>query len=276
MLTREQAWDIVCEFPESEGLRKHALAVETCVVAYAKQLGEDEQKWSVTALLHDFDWEIHPQLPDHPMLGEPILAERGVDEESAAPFSRMPISAAYRASPPSKRRSTPRRTSGLHHRHLLVKPTRSVLEVDVASVKKKMKDKAFARSVDRQDIILGAQELGRPPGRTHRFLRHAMQSRAAELGLAGSCATSVSRLLERAVHHHGTAITIAMYSNGGNSGDRRRHHHRSARAGCTSRSWTSPGRPLLAWRESAPSRRRQARGRSVSCRSMGAGRYSCR
>ena len=66
MLTREQAWDIVCEFTKSEGLRKHALAVETCVVAYARQIGEDEQKWSVTALLHDFDWEIHPQLgPSH-------------------------------------------------------------------------------------------------------------------------------------------------------------------------------------------------------------------
>src|ERR1035437_9640825 len=67
MPTREQAWDIVCEFTKSEGLRKHALAVEACVVAYAKQLGEDEHKWSVTALLHDFDWEIHPQAPDHPM-----------------------------------------------------------------------------------------------------------------------------------------------------------------------------------------------------------------
>src|SRR5690349_23362274 len=81
VINRERAWDIVCEFTKSEGLRKHALAVETCVVAYARQLGEDEQKWSVTALLHDFDWEIHPQLPDHPMLGEPILAERGVRSE---------------------------------------------------------------------------------------------------------------------------------------------------------------------------------------------------
>ena len=108
MLTREQAWDIVCEFTKSEGLRKHALAVETCVAAYAKQLGEDEHKWSITALLHDFDWEIHPQAPDHPMLGEAILAERGVDEEiRAAPSSRMPTTAACRASLPSKKCSTP-------------------------------------------------------------------------------------------------------------------------------------------------------------------------
>src|ERR1017187_10312041 len=81
MLTREQAWDIVCEFTKSEGLRKHALAVETCVAAYARHLGEDELTWSVTALLHDFDWDTPPQAPGHPMLGEPILAERCVDEE---------------------------------------------------------------------------------------------------------------------------------------------------------------------------------------------------
>src|ERR1700686_1139409 len=81
MLSREQAWEILCEFTKSEGLRKHALAVEACVTAYARKLGEDEGKWSATALLHDFDWEIHPNLPDHPTKGEPILAARGVDPE---------------------------------------------------------------------------------------------------------------------------------------------------------------------------------------------------
>jgi len=82
--TRQQAWDILCEFTKSEGLRKHALAVEACVLAYARKLGEDEGKWSVAALLHDFDWEIHPSLPDHPTKGEPILAERGVPRRSGA------------------------------------------------------------------------------------------------------------------------------------------------------------------------------------------------
>src|SRR5215510_16377246 len=81
MIDREQAWDILCEFTKSEGLRKHALAVETCVAAYARKLGEDEHKWSITALLHDFDWEIHPTLEEHPQKGEAILAERGVEEE---------------------------------------------------------------------------------------------------------------------------------------------------------------------------------------------------
>src|ERR1043165_1838264 len=81
MLTREQAWELLCEFTKSDGLRKHALAVETCVSAYARKFGEDEQKWSLTALLHDFDWEIHPTLEEHPMKGEAILIERGVPEE---------------------------------------------------------------------------------------------------------------------------------------------------------------------------------------------------
>src|SRR5260221_3699335 len=80
-MDRNQAWEIVCEFVKSESLRKHMLSVEACVAAYAKKLGEDEEKWAVTALLHDFDWEIHPEAPDHPMKGEPILAARGVSDE---------------------------------------------------------------------------------------------------------------------------------------------------------------------------------------------------
>src|SRR5205085_10172511 len=81
MIEREQAWRIVCEFTKSENLRKHALAVEACVVAYARKFGEDEPKWSMTALLHDFDWEIHPEAPDHPMKCERILSYRDVPED---------------------------------------------------------------------------------------------------------------------------------------------------------------------------------------------------
>ena len=80
-MNREKAWQTVCEFVQSDGLRKHMLSVEACMAAYARKYGEDEEKWAVTALLHDFDWEVHPQAPDHPMKGEPILAERGVSEE---------------------------------------------------------------------------------------------------------------------------------------------------------------------------------------------------
>jgi hypothetical protein len=87
-MDRDQAWEIVCEFVKSDSLRKHMLAVEACVAFYARKAGEDEEKWAVAALLHDFDWEIHPNLPDHPIKGEAILAERGVSEESRRANSR--------------------------------------------------------------------------------------------------------------------------------------------------------------------------------------------
>src|SRR5215831_19189498 len=163
MLSREQAWEIVCEFTKSEGLRKHALAVEACVAAYAHKLRGDEKQWSLTALLHDFDWEIHPQAPDHPMKGEAILAGRGVDEEiRRAILSHANYSGVPRVSPLEKVLYACDELAGFITAISYVKPTRSVHEVDAASVKKKMKDKAFARSVNRQDIVDGAQELGVP------------------------------------------------------------------------------------------------------------------
>lgn len=187
MLTREQAWEIVCEHIQSDGLRKHALAVEACVVAYARKLGEDEHKWSVTALLHDFDWEIHPQAPDHPMKGEPILAARGVDEEiRRAILSHANYSGVPRVSRLEKVLYACDELAGFITAISYVKPNRSVFEVDAASVKKKMKDKAFARSVNRQDIIEGAQELGVPLEEHADFCVKAMQARADELGLRGT------------------------------------------------------------------------------------------
>jgi putative nucleotidyltransferase with HDIG domain len=187
MIPREQAWNILCEFTKSEGLRKHALAVETCVAAYAAKLGADQQAWSVTALLHDFDWEIHPQLPDHPLKGEPILAERGVDEETRrAILSHANHSGVERVSPLEKTLYACDELAGFITAISYVKPHRSVFEVDVASVKKKMKDKAFARSVNRQEIIDGAQELGIPLEEHIDFCVKAMQARAEELGLKGS------------------------------------------------------------------------------------------
>jgi putative nucleotidyltransferase with HDIG domain len=187
MISREQAWNILCEFTKSEGLRKHALAVETCVAAYAARLGEDQQAWSVTALLHDFDWEIHPQLPDHPIQGEPILAERGVDEQTRrAILSHANHSGVARLSPLEKTLYACDELAGFITAISYVKPHRSVFEVDVASVKKKMKDKAFARSVNRQEILDGAQELGVPLEEHIDFCIKAMQARAEELGLKGS------------------------------------------------------------------------------------------
>ena len=179
--------EILHEFTKSENLRKHALAVEACVGAYARKLGQDEEKWSVTALLHDFDWEIHPTLDEHPQKGEPLLAERGVDEEMRrAILSHAQHTGVPRQSPLEKTLFACDELAGFITAISYVKPHRSVFEVDVSSVKKKMKDKAFARSVNRQDILDGAQELGVPLDDHIDFCVKAMQARAEELGLKGS------------------------------------------------------------------------------------------
>jgi len=186
-MDRTRAWEILCEFTKTESLRKHALAVEACVAAYARKFGEDESKWRATALLHDFDWEIHPQLPDHPVKGEPILAERGVSDE----IRRAVLSHASHTGVP--RESLLERTlfacdelAGFITAVALVKPNRSLAEVDAKSVRKKMKDKAFARAVSREDIIQGASELGIELDEHIAFCVAAMQQCAAELGLAGA------------------------------------------------------------------------------------------
>ena len=186
-MDRDQAWQVVCEFTGNENLRRHALAVEACVLAYARKFGEDQSKWSVTALLHDFDWEIHPQAPDHPMKGEPMLASRGVsDEIRRAILSHANYSGVTRDSLLEKSLFACDEISGLLTAVALVKPQRSLAEVDVASVRKKMKDRAFARSVNRQDIVDGAAELGVPLDEHIETCIRAMQAIAGELGLAGS------------------------------------------------------------------------------------------
>lgn len=186
-MTREQAWAILCEFTKSESLRRHALAVETCLLAYARKFGEDEAVWSAAALLHDFDYEIHPQAPEHPMAGEPMLAERGVSEEiRRAILSHANYSGVPRVSRLEHALFACDELSGFISACSLVKPSRSVAEVDTKSVRKKMKDKAFARAVSRQDIEDGARELAVDLDEHIGFCIAAMQARAAELGLAGT------------------------------------------------------------------------------------------
>ena len=186
-MNREQAWDLLCEFTKSDSLRRHALAVEACVGAYARKLGEDETKWSVTALLHDFDWEIHPELPDHPIKGEPILAERGVEEEiRRAILSHADFTGVPRNSQLEKILFACDELAGFLTACSYVKPNRSIFEVDVKSVRKKLKDKAFARSVHRDDITNGAAELGIDLDQHIEFCIEAMRSRAEPLGLAGT------------------------------------------------------------------------------------------
>jgi len=185
-MDRGQAWEIVCEFVKSDSLRRHALAVETCVTAYARKLGEDEHMWALAALLHDFDWEIHPAAPDHPMKCEPLLAERGVDEEiRRAILSHADYSGVPRISPLEKTLYACDELAGFLTACSYVKPGRSIQEVDVKSVRKKLKDKAFARNVNRDDIVRGAAELGVDLDEHIEFCIRAMQDHAAELGLAG-------------------------------------------------------------------------------------------
>ncbi len=188
-MDRAKAWEIVCEFIQSDSLRRHALAVETCVSAYAAKNNEDAEKWAVTALLHDFDWEIHPRMPDHPVRGEPILAERGVSEEiRKAILSHANYSGVPRETPLEKTLFACDELAGFLTAISYVKPTRSIFDVDVASVRKKMKDKAFARSVSRDDIVNGASEMGVDLDAHIAFCIDAMRARAEELGIKGTLA----------------------------------------------------------------------------------------
>jgi putative nucleotidyltransferase with HDIG domain len=185
-MNREKAWQTVCEFVQSDGLRKHMLAVEACMAAYARKYGEDEEKWAITALLHDFDWEIHPQAPDHPMKGEPMLAERGVSEEiRRAILSHANYSGVPRESLLEKSLFACDELAGFLTACAYVKPGRSIAEVEVKSVRKKLKDKAFARAVNRDDVINGAAEMGLDLDEHIAFCIEAMKERAASLGLAG-------------------------------------------------------------------------------------------
>jgi len=186
-MNRERAWEIVCEFVQSDSLRRHALAVETCVRAYAKKMYQEQEKWAIAALLHDFDWEIHPSAPDHPMKGEAILAERGVDEEiRRAILSHADYSGVPRISPLEKTLYACDELAGFLTACSYVKPGRSIHEVDTKSVRKKLKDKAFARTVNREDILRGADEMGVDLDEHIGFCIQAMQADAERLGLAGN------------------------------------------------------------------------------------------
>ena len=192
MPTREDAWNIVCEFTQSESLRKHMLAVETCVRAYARKHGADEEAWGIAALLHDFDYERWPNAdhaPDreHPAEGAKILRERGYSEE----IIRAILSHADYCNTP--RQSLLERTlfacdelSGFLTACTYVRPSRSILDLETSSVKKRMKDKAFARGVSREDVIKGAEELGVPLDDHITFCIAAMREQADALSLRGS------------------------------------------------------------------------------------------
>src|SRR5256884_3889597 len=161
MSDREQAWGLLTEFTQSESLRKHALAVEACMRAYARKMGGDENLWGVVGLLHDFDYEKWPSLDDHPYKGNEILKERGYSNEvRRAIMSHAEYTGVTRDTPMEKALFACDELAGFITACALVKPGKSLSEVEAKSVRKKMKDKAFARSVNRNDITSGAHELG--------------------------------------------------------------------------------------------------------------------
>ncbi|MBD3177123.1 MAG: HDIG domain-containing protein [Armatimonadia bacterium] len=162
-MDRAKAWEIVCEFTESENLRKHALAVEAAMRGYARMKGEDEDLWGTIGLLHDFDWEVHPTLEEHPSKGAEILRERGVDEWIVkAILSHAEHTGVPRETELEKTLFAVDELSGFLVACALVRPSRSLTDIKVKSVKKKMKDKSFAAAVNRDDIRKGAEELGIP------------------------------------------------------------------------------------------------------------------
>jgi putative nucleotidyltransferase with HDIG domain len=187
MNQRAEAWGLLTEFTQSESLRKHALAVEACMRAYARKLGGDEELWGVTGLLHDFDYERWPSLEDHPYRGNEILAERGWPEEiRRAIMSHAEYSGVSRDTPMEKALFACDELAGFITACALVKPGKSLAEVEAKSVRKKMKDKAFARSVNRDDIVNGAADLGVELEEHIAFCIEAMKGIAGELGLEGS------------------------------------------------------------------------------------------
>ncbi len=189
MLNRDDAWTLLCEYTQNENLLKHALAVEACVRAYARKLGGEEHLWGLTALLHDFDYErwpneAHHPTQEHPYEGSKILRERGYPEELIrAILSHADYSGVPRQTPLEHALFACDELAGFLTACALVKPGKSIFEVEADSVKRKLKDKAFARGVNRQDVLKGAEELGVPLEEHIRFCIEAMRAVADPLGL---------------------------------------------------------------------------------------------
>jgi len=159
--TREDAWRLMTEWTGSESLRRHMMAVETAMRGAARRAGEDEELWGMAGLLHDFDYERHPELPDHPTKGAEVLRAEGYPETLIAAILGHARELGFpRDTPMAKTLFAVDELSGFLTAVAYVRPSKKIADVDVASVKKKLKDKAFARGVNREDIRIGSEELG--------------------------------------------------------------------------------------------------------------------
>lgn len=184
--TREEAWNLLCEFTQSPNLRKHALAVEAAMRAYARHFGEDEERWGIVGLIHDFDYERYPTAEDHPYRGAEILRQRGWPEEIAdAVLSHASYTGVPRDTLMKKALFAVDELTGLITAVALVRPSKSIHDVKVKSVRKKWKDRAFAAGVNREDIEEGARELGVELNEHIAIVLQAMQSIAEDLDLQG-------------------------------------------------------------------------------------------
>lgn len=187
MTTREEALTIVRQHVKNENLVRHMLAVEAAMRRYARALNEDEETWGLAGILHDFDWELHPTLEQHPQDGAPILRERGVPEEVVrAILSHANHTGVPRESTMQKALYACDEITGLITAVALVRPSKSILDVKVKSVKKKWKDKSFAAGANREEIEEAAQEFGVELWEHTGNVLEAMQGIAEDLGLAGS------------------------------------------------------------------------------------------
>jgi putative nucleotidyltransferase with HDIG domain len=182
-MDRQAAWHLLCEYTQSENLRKHALAVEACVRAYAARLSQDEEKWGAVALIHDFDYEMYPNAPDHPVKGSEILKERGYPEDvRRAILGHADYTGVPRDTLLAKVLFACDELAGFITACALVRPDR-IAGLEAKSVRKRMKDKAFARSVSRDDITRGAEEVGVSLDDHITLCIQAMRGIANQLGL---------------------------------------------------------------------------------------------
>src|SRR5207344_2161154 len=187
ILSRDAAWQLLTEWTTSESLRKHALAVEAAVRGYARTFGEDENDWGIVALLHDFDYERWPSPEEHPFRGSEILRASGYPEwVMRAILSHADYSGVARESLLEKTLFACDEMAGFVTAASLVRPSKSVLDLEASSVIKRMKDKAFARAVSRDDLRKGAEELGLPLEEHIKNVIAFMRERADTLGLRGT------------------------------------------------------------------------------------------
>lgn len=181
---REDAWALLCEYTQSDSLRKHALGVEAVMRAYARQYGGDEERWGMVGLMHDFDYERYPSLEGHPLKGSEILKALGYpDDIRYAILCHAPFLGFERQSLMDKAILAVDELVGFITAVALVQPSKRVADVKLSSVKKKLKDKAFARSVNREDIYLGVADLGIALDDHIAFTMQAMTAVADQLGL---------------------------------------------------------------------------------------------